>query len=185
MNGLAGALRDFVFVFDRLDVPYAVMGGLAARVHGIPRPTHDVDFTIAVSRERLPEIYRALSEIGYTIPEQYESGWVDQVAGMPLVKARMYLEGHGIDIDIFLAESAFQEELLQRRQREQMYDLSVWIVTPEDLILLKLISHRPRDLIDIGDVLFTQGELDKAYLRHWAERLGTLEELERVLTREG
>jgi hypothetical protein len=43
------------------------------------------------------------------------------------------------------------------------------------------LAARPRDIADIGDILFTQGELDRAYLRSWAERLGVLENLERVL----
>lgn len=31
------------------------------------------------------------------------------------------------------------------------------------------------------DVLFTQGQLDERYLRHWAQELGVTERLERVL----
>ena len=51
------------------------------------------------------------------MPEPYESGWIDQVAGMPVVKARFYFEGTAIDIDIFLAESEYQESLMSRRAR--------------------------------------------------------------------
>jgi len=65
---------------------YAVMGGMAVRVYGIPRPTHDIDFTVAVPRDRLPELYAAVQALGYMVPEPYLQGWVDQVAGMPLVK---------------------------------------------------------------------------------------------------
>jgi len=181
INDLSQAMRDCVRVFERLGTPYAVMGGIAVRFYGIPRPTYDVDFTLAMDRERLPELYQALRESGYTVPEQYVAGWVDRVAGMPLVKFRLYLEGRGIDVDVFLAESPFQEELLSRRRREQIDDLAIWLVSPEDLVLLKLLSPRPRDLADIGDVLFTQGQLDVEYLRHWAKELGVLDQLERVL----
>ena len=181
MIDLARALQDFVLLFERLETPYAVMGGIAVRMHGIPRPTHDVDFTVAIDRKRLPDLYQSVRDLGYTVPEQYATGWVDRVAGMPVVKVRLYLEGRGVDIDIFLAESSFQEQLLARRRREQIDDLSVWIATPEDLILLKLLSHRPRDIADIGDILFTQGRLDEAYLHHWAGQLGVVDELERVL----
>lgn len=100
---------------------------------------------------------------------------------MPVVKVRLYLEGQGIGIDVFLAESPFQEQLLARRRRVQIDLLAVWFVTAEDLILLKLLSHRPRDIADVGDILFTQGELDEAYLRNWARQLGVLAELQRVL----
>ncbi len=183
MTGLTAALRDFASLFERLQASYVLMGGFAVRVYGIPRPTYDVDFTIAIARERLPELYRAISESGYTVPEPYESGWVDQIAGMPLVKARLFFEGSTIDIDIFLAESAFQDQLLARRKRQQLDDMPVWLVSPEDLILLKLIASRPRDLVDIDDVLFIQGSLDEDYMRRWAERLHVLAELEDALAR--
>src|SRR5712691_992602 len=107
MSDLTAALRDIVEIFETLHASYVVMGGIAVRVHGIPRPTHDVDFTVAMERSRLNEFFTRATEKGFTVPEVYQSGWVDQVAGMPLVKLRMFLESHGVDIDIFLAESEF------------------------------------------------------------------------------
>ncbi|MGD0897963.1 MAG: nucleotidyl transferase AbiEii/AbiGii toxin family protein [Thermoguttaceae bacterium] len=181
MSDLSCAVKNFVRLFERLGVPYALMGGLAVRVYGIPRPTYDVDFTVAIARSRLPELYAAVRDLGYTVPEQYATGWVDNVAGMPVVKVRLYLEGRGIDVDIFLAESDYQREVIARRTRQEIEGRAVWLVSPEDLILLKLIAHRPRDLGDVGDILFTQGRLDEEYLRRWARQLGVLEELERVL----
>jgi predicted nucleotidyltransferase len=176
MIDLTRALRDLARLFDELNIPYVVMGGIAVRVYGIPRPTHDVDFTLAIPRERLPELYAAVQAQGYTVP-----GWIDQVAGMPLVKFRLYLEGRGIDIDMFLAESRFQEQVLSRRRQARLDGLDVWLVSPEDLMLLKLLAGRPRDIADVGDVLYTQGQLDEAYLRHWAQQLGILAQLEQAL----
>ena len=112
MSNLSKALKDLADLFDRLGMAYAVMGGIAVRVHGIPRPTYDVDFTAAIPRERLPEFYDETRTLGYTVPQQYESGWVDEVAGMPLVKVRLYLEERGVDVDVFLAESDFQKQLI-------------------------------------------------------------------------
>jgi hypothetical protein len=100
---------------------------------------------------------------------------------MPVVKFRLALAEHGIDIDVFLAESSFQAELLGRRRRATLDGTLVWLVSAEDLILLKLLAGRPRDTADIGDILFTQGKLDEAYMREWAERLGVRGQLERVL----
>lgn len=182
MTDLTRALQEFAQTFDDLGLPYVVMGGIAVRFYAIPRPTHDVDFTLSIDRDRLPELYERLETLGYTVPEAYSKGWVDSVAGMPVVKARLYLEGRGVDIDVFLAESSFQKELLARRRLEEVEESKVWFVTPEDLILLKLLAHRPRDLGDIGDILFTQGQLDEAYMRKWARQLGILNQLEQVLS---
>jgi len=47
------------------------------------------------------------------------------------------------------------------------------------------IAARARDLLDVQDVLFTQGELDEPYLRRWAGPLGVEAKLDEVLaTRE-
>lgn len=56
-----------------------------------------------------------------------------------------------------------------------------WVVSPEDLILLKLIASRPRDIADVFDVLLAQGQLDEEYLRNWANQLGVTSRLDDVL----
>ena len=112
MKDLTDVIHELVALFDRLSLPYAIMGGIAVRAYGLPRPTYDVDFTLAVARERLRGLFEAVEELGYSIPTAYEGGWVDQVGGMPLVKIRLYLDGKGIDADVFLAETAFQQEVI-------------------------------------------------------------------------
>lgn len=173
--------RFCVGIFERLALPYAVMGGIAVRVYGIPRPTYDIDFTVAIPREGLPEFHEDATLLNYSVPEPYLTGWVDRVAGMPVVKLRHYIAEQAVDIDLFLAECSFQQKLLARRRHTEIDGLSVALVAPEDLILLKLLAGRPRDLVDIGDVLFAQGQLDEAYLRTWAAHLGKLDALEQVL----
>jgi hypothetical protein len=181
MKDVISALHDFVRLFERIGTPYAIMGGLAVRIYGIPRPTYDVDLTIALDRARLPELYDLIRDLGYTVGDAHASGWVDLVAGMPVVKARLYLEGRGIDIDLFLAESSYQQQLLARRRRQELEGVPVWFVSPEDLVLLKLVSHRPRDVADVTDVLFTQGQLDEVYMREWAATLGVSARLDEAL----
>lgn len=38
-----------------------------------------------------------------------------------------------------------------------------------------------RDLVDVQDILFTQGQLDEGYMRRWAGTLGVAEKLEAAL----
>jgi hypothetical protein len=181
MNDVGQSLRKLIGVFDRLSLPYAVMGGIAVRAYGIPRPTFDVDFALLTPRSKLGELYKEVEVEGYTVPEAYRAGWVDEIAGMPLVKFRMFLAGHGVDVDVFIVESPFQQELIHRRRLVETEDGNVWLVSPEDLILLKLLAYRPRDVADILDVFFTQGQLDERYLRHWAAQLHVIDRLNEVL----
>jgi hypothetical protein len=182
MKAVDQALRDFVAIFKQLKLPYAVMGGIAVRAHSIPRVTWDVDALVGIDRLDLAQFFDAVEQQGYTVSETYRRGWVDQVAGMPLIKFRIYYEGGGTDVDVFLAENDFQREILARSREEQTEIGTLMLVTPEDLILLKLMAARPRDLIDVADILFTQGRLDEDYMRRWADRLGIAQNLEDALT---
>lgn len=178
---LVNALHEFVDLFEARAYRYALMGGIAARILGIPRPTYDVDFTLAVERSELTSLFDAAENAGYHVPVAYRSGWVDMVAGMPIVKLGMRVGELGIDIDVFLSESEFQQSILERRSQHDVAGKLVWLVSPEDLILLKALANRDRDRGDIQDVLFMQGELDRVYMRHWAEKLGALQTLEESL----
>ena len=59
MSDLVRTLHSFASLFDRLGIPYAIMGGWAVRVYALPRPTYDIDFTIILDRDRLPALYAA------------------------------------------------------------------------------------------------------------------------------
>ena len=101
MKRLYEALREIVDLLDSLRIKYAIMGGIAVRVHGVSRPTQDLDFLIALT-DPLDRFFDSIEELGYSVPESYRRGWVDRVAGMPLVKFRRYLADHGLDIDVRL-----------------------------------------------------------------------------------
>jgi len=181
MSNLADTLHSLVELLDKLSIPYAVMGGIAVRAHGVPRPTYDIDLTIVVERATLPELFACLRQIDYAIPEPYETGWVDELKGLPLLKLRRYIRDESLDVDLFLAEEDFLKQVMERRSKAEAEGRMIWLVSPEDLVLLKLLAGRPRDLGDISDVLFMQGRLDLRYMRRWANELGVAAELERRL----
>lgn len=49
--------------------------------------------------------------------------------------------------------------------------------TPEDLIILKAVAHRPQDLIDIRAIALSHSDLDKERIRAWVEEFGLALEL--------
>lgn len=181
MTQLLQCLKSLTALFDSLGLTYAVMGGLAVRIYGISRPTFDIDITVAIDAANVQQILKEVKRLGFITNEVYERGWVDRVAGMPIVKIQSCTRDHIIDVDLFFAESAFQLQLLGRRRRAQANGFATWFVSPEDLILLKLAASRPRDLGDVGDIFFMQGQLDEVYMRHWAQELSISEQLEKAL----
>jgi hypothetical protein len=172
---------EVIALLEREGIPYAIMGGFAVRLYGLPRPTFDVDFTVAIDRDSLPPFYQAAEQLGLTVPAAQSIGWVDDVRGLPVIKLQWYVGDRAIDVDLFLAETAFQQELMRRRVQNRAEGVDGWFVTAEDLILLKLLAGRPKDLVDIGDILLVHGRLDEDYLRQWAKHLGITAELETAL----
>jgi hypothetical protein len=181
MKNVTESLHTLVELLDQLSIEYAVMGGFAVRAHGVPRPTYDIDLTIVVDRARFPELFDRLRDYDFAVPEVYETGWVDRVRELPLLKLRRFIRDESLDVDVFLVESNFLAEVMQRRSRLDAEGQMLWVVSPEDLVLFKLLAGRPRDWGDVADVLFIQGSLDELYMRRWARELGISEQLEKAL----
>jgi hypothetical protein len=95
-------------------------------------------------------------------------------------------------VDVFVAgaDDLLAAELA-RKQRVQVLEeprADVFVASPEDMVLQKLIWYRDgggvsdRQWGDVVGVIKTQGErLDMAYLRLWATRKGISDLLDRVL----
>ena len=80
----------------------------------------------------------------------------------------------------------FEQEMFRRRVRDEWFGEPLWLATPEDVILHKLlwnsITPSDRQLADVAGVVAVQeGQLDEAYLRRWAADLGVLQTLESAL----
>jgi hypothetical protein len=74
------ALRKVTQRLSKLDIPYAVAGGMALFVHGLRRFTEDVD--ILVTSDGLKAIHRELEGLGYRLPFQGSKNLRDMESGV-------------------------------------------------------------------------------------------------------
>ncbi len=182
MDKLDDVARRFVALLDQFGAPYAIMGGMAVRLYGLPRATYDVDFVATIPRDRLAQLFIAADQRGFAIPDAQRTGWIDSVRSFAVIKFQSYADQRSVDVDVFLVESPFQQSVLKRRQLVSVDGWDAWYVTAEDLILLKLLAGRKKDQADVADILLVQGQLDEAYLRDWAAKLSVAAELESALS---
>jgi predicted nucleotidyltransferase len=182
MEAIDAVARRFVGLLDESAIPYAIMGGFAVRLYGLPRATFDVDFVAILDRERLFDLYSASEQLGFGVPDAQKTGWIESVHGYPVVRFQWWVDKRSFDLDVFLAESEFLTEVVQRRIKVETEGVSAWYVTAEDLILLKLLAGRKKDQADVSDILLVQGQLDEAYLRDWAVKLSVAAQLESALS---
>jgi hypothetical protein len=158
---------------------------MAVFVWGRPRFTADIDIVIVLQLENvaaLAEALRSLSEATYideasavrAIQERNEFNFVDWVSG--------------VKVDFWVAkDDPFEKEKFRRRVRRRVLKETIHFISPEDLILAKLLWNKEnasaRQFEDIESVLIIQKRLDRRYLRKWAKIHGTLPVLEELLAK--
>lgn len=151
-------------LLSRFDERGVVIGGVAIGFLGKPRMTVDIDAIFLLSVNDLPKLLQTAKEEG--IEPRIES------AEVFARKNRVLLLRHvesGINIDISLGVLPFEEETVERSTIHKIGSLSVRLPTPEDLIILKAVAHRPKDLLDIQAIVESHPNLDHARIEQWVK----------------
>jgi len=64
----------------------------------------------------------------------------------------------------------FEKEMVKRSQVVTLGGLKLRLPSPEDLIILKAVAHRPKDMLDIESMLLNQPGVDREYIRTWVQQ---------------
>ena len=167
LTPLLEPLGALLRVLERFDNRGLVIGGIAASLLGQPRLTADLDAVILLSTQDLPKLIEvAVSE-----------GLITRITEAEAFarKNRVLLLQHansGIKIDISLGILPFESEMVERAQVIELGGLIVRLPTPEDLIIMKAVAHRPKDLMDIQSIAASHPNLDKERIRSWVGQFG-------------
>jgi predicted nucleotidyltransferase len=165
-------------IFERLQTRFAVGGALANNYWGILRTTEDVDCLISLPSIKYQLFADELNAIGCKLHDEAErnvpvsvAGLLDQVQNRKLMEFYSPLLDPPARVELFVPVVPLQEEVLRRAAPVRVRGRDVPITTAEDLVLLKLIFHRPKDLQDVRGILYVQrGTLDLDYMRLWSAR---------------
>jgi hypothetical protein len=171
------AFGDLFRALNELPFPYCLMGALALGAWGTPRATHDLDAMIAIGHTDRPRLLQALREYGFAEDTQ----WAEH---NPMIRDfHVRLQRGAIPVDLMLPKDNHDQSCLTRQRRYELGDLSLWVISPEDLVLHKLKAGRAQDFIDVLSVLQRQAtSLDYSYITDWAKRLGIWDEWQYVQT---
>ena len=159
---LIAALSDLARWFESANVPGVVVGGVAASLLGRPRLTHDVDALVMVDEGRWHELLERGAPFGF------HPRLADALAFA--ARARVLLMRHepsGVDVDIMFGALRFEEEAVAHRTFVTVAGVALPLPTPADLIVMKAVAHRPRDLTDIEAILDAHPDLDVDHVRRW------------------
>jgi hypothetical protein len=163
------ALQNLLSVFNDQGV---IIGGIAASLLGTPRFTVDIDAVFLVNIEDLPGLLQAAAKQGI------EPRITDPI---PFArKNRVVLLRHiasGTDIDIILGILPFEFEMVERSKEISIGSIHLRLPTPEDLIILKAVAQRPKDLADIQSIAGRHPDIDIKRIQFWVEQFADALEL--------
>ena len=157
-------MAAFQRLLDRHGEQGILIGGVATSLLGAPRLTADIDGLFLMSVDDLPVFMGMAEEEGFLprIPDAEAFARNNRV--LLLVHSNT-----GINIDISLGILPFEEEAVQRSHRIDIGDLSLLLPSIEDLIVMKAVADRPKDLLDIQSLVRAAPTLDIEYIKKWVK----------------
>ena len=171
----------FTFLEDRR-TRYLVIGGLAVVAVGEPRTTADADAIVFVSLAEAESLIRHATSAGFDVREDLERERLTTTGTMRFRRGRF-------QIDLITASLPFEEMAYERASSYQLFGIRLPFPSPEDLILLKVLAGRDKDMLDATGVARRHAErLDVPYLEQTlrsicelAEDMAPWSRLQRVL----
>ncbi|WP_449420138.1 hypothetical protein [Phormidium nigroviride] len=173
-------------IFESLDIPYYITGGVAAIAFGEPRTTQDLDIVISIELKDISLLAIELERIGFYVP-----GLEDVISGRMQTLQVTHIESIARADLMITGNDEFDRIKFERRQQYEIPEgTEVYLASPEDLILNKLRwgkrSKSEKQWRDVLGILKVQAvSLDFDYLNYWADYLGLSEDLTLAIQESG
>jgi hypothetical protein len=129
--------------------------------------TADVDVTVDLKKEPMLRLLRDLENAGFSLRIDLSDDFVSKSRLLPLIHWATEMP-----LDLVIAGSSLHAEFLARTKLIDIGGLRVPMLSPEDLVVTKILAGRPKDIEDVRGVLLEQPRLDIERVR---ELLGELE----------
>ncbi len=138
----------------------------------------DLDFVIGLDEKRLPSFIETAAGAGLVV---FDSKPMEFKKTKLL---RMFLKGKEAQLlmlDFILTDDDYKRESLGRAVALPLEGQTVKVASPEDVILLKLLSARGQDRVDVENIVrIRKDSLDRNYLQRWAANLSVLDSLNQL-----
>lgn len=160
-------MADVAELLAKQGVRYAIIGAMAAAVHGVVRASLDADAIVALQVREAQALRRSIVEAGYEAVLRI-GDFDDPIPALLEVKDR-----HGNRVDLLIGLRGMDPELMHRTRQVRLAEAILEIVGREDFIAMKAFAGGPVDLADARAVIDLDREsLDLELLRRLAQRFG-------------
>lgn len=146
---------------ERAKLPHAFGGALALAYYAEPRATVDIDVNVFVPTSRAVEAAAALQPLGV----------------VATLDAKIDRDGQcrwwwgRTPVDLFFSYDAVHDAMSEGVRRVPFGEDWIPILGPEHLVVCKAAFNRPKDWLDIEQVLVCERDLDRREVQRWLGRL--------------
>lgn len=172
-------LKEVCQRLEKSGIPYMITGSTAGNLYALPRMTRDIDLVIEIEKKgaaRLVEIFKD----HFYVDKDSVTEAIENRGMFNIIHNRLLFK---IDF-IIRKDSPYRKLEFERRRQIQAEGVSLWVVTPEDLILSKLFwakeSFSEMQLGDVRNLLRTLKDIDTRYLAEWVRSLDLKKVYEKV-----
>lgn len=165
--------RRISHLLELTGIPYMLTGSFASSVYGMSRGSPNIDFILDAEEADITRLLDQLpgnnfySELNHALEACRQNSMfniVDSVTGLK------------VDF-ILLKRGAFSQEEFRRRKKVPVWETSLYMATPEDIVVSKLewekLGKSSCQIEDVAGVLkVQQDKLDLPYIEKWVQELG-------------
>lgn len=146
-------------LFDELTNKGVFVGGVASSLLGKPRFTADVDGLILIDEDEIGEVIELAKqfELRIRLPDAEEFARQSRVLLLQDTRSQ-------IAVDLILGLLPFEYDLIENSSLQTVGGITVQLPNPEDLVVMKAVAGRPKDIEDIRGLLQTADDLDHDYM---------------------
>lgn len=158
-------LKTLIRFFDKNDIPYMLSGSVAMSTYTVPRFTRDFDFIVHLGQKDVAPLMEQFKD-GYYCDE-------NTVREAILSKGMFNIIDHKSSYKadfMILKNDPYRQTEFNRRNKVDFLDMSIYIVSPEDLLISKLIwIQHIQSGLQIEDIkaLVELPGMDWVYIRQW------------------
>lgn len=180
MNSLELELHNLVEFLSELRIAYVILGGLAVSIYGEPRLTADIDVNIMLDKTELDGFLKKAKDYGfYPIPSDIKR-FTKKTGVIPMKFSKGKVLGR---CDFIIAENLIEYSGIKRGRLKKIGPIKARFISPEDLIIHKITSSRPRDIEDVEGILIRQRDkLDIRYINNWLKKIAIIAHKPELLT---
>ena len=163
LDGLSSRIVAVHEMLDSMRVPHQFGGAIALAWYRSPRATTDIDLNVTLYPSEAEPVLGALSHLGVSVSEP------DRAAIERDGQAR--LDWDGSYLDIFFATLDLHREMEARSHEVAFGPVHIPILSPEHLIVCKAIFDRPKDWVDIEEIVGWGTKVEGASVLRWIDEL--------------